>query len=227
MTTSDSTLLHTDALRAANIDAWHAATGHRFVKELADDTIAEATFRQYLMQDYAFIGTLVELVAYAIAKAPTMQSKRRLAAFLAAVTGDETNYFERALTAVGAPGAFQTPPPLNDVTETFRSLMIETASNGSYAEILSILVPAEWIYQTWAAEVRAAGKKPSRFYLEEWIELHANPGFDAFVRWIREELDRELAVGPATQSRATSLFAKTVRLEVEFFDAVYESASDS
>jgi thiaminase/transcriptional activator TenA len=151
-----------------------------------------------------------------------MAAKRRLAEFLHAVTGDETNYFERALKAVGAPGAVHTPPPLNDVTEAFRTLMIDTASGGSYAEILSILVPAEWIYLTWASEAVKAGKRPTRFYLDEWIHLHAGPGFEGFVLWIREELDREISVGPATRARATALFAQTVELEVKFFDAVYE-----
>ena len=127
----------------------------------------------------------------------------------------------------GAPGAFVTPPPLNDVTEAFRGMMIDTAANGSYAEILSILVPAEWIYMTWAQEARAAGKRPARFYLDEWIELHSTPVFVAFVDWARGELDRELAIGAATRSRATALFAETVALEVKFFDAVYEAASDS
>lgn len=217
----------TDRLREENIDAWQAATTHRFVRELADDTMNDAVFRQYLMQDFSFIETLIELLGYAVAKAPTRSAKRKLSVFLYGVTGDETNYFERALTAVGAPGAFQTPPPLNDATETFRTLMVDTASHGSYAEILSILVPAEWIYLTWATEVRAAGKRPSRFYLDEWIEMHATPTFAAFVDWIRGELDRELAVGPATRNRATALFAETVALEVEFFDAIYKESSDS
>ncbi len=217
----------TELLREENIDSWRAATTHRFVRELANDTISDDVFRRYLVQDFSFVETLVDLAAYAVAKATTMAAKRKLSTFLRTITNDETNYFQRALNAVGAPGAFHTPPPLNDVTDAFRTMMLDTASNGSYAEILSILVPAEWIYLTWATAARDAGKRPGRFYLDEWIELHSRPDFADFVAWLREELDRELAAGPATRSRATALFAETVDLEVKFFDAIYEMPSDS
>ncbi len=149
----------TELLREENIDSWRAATTHRFVRELANDTISDDVFRRYLVQDFSFVETLVDLAAYAVAKATTMAAKRKLSTFLRTITNDETNYFQRALNAVGAPGAFHTPPPLNDVTDAFRTMMLDTASNGSYAEILSILVPAEWIYLTWATAARDAGKR--------------------------------------------------------------------
>lgn len=212
----------TEWLRRENIEAWRAATTHKFVQELADDRIDDSVFRRYLVQDFVFVETLVELVAYSIAKAPDMAAKRRLSGFLYAVTGDETNYFELALSAVGAAEAFRSPPPLNEITQELRSLMIETASSGSYADILAILVPAEWIYLTWASSARAAGKRPKRFYLDDWIELHAIPAFASFVDWCRGELDRQLAEDGAVRERVAELFAETVRLEVKFFDAAYE-----
>lgn len=49
----------------------------------------------------------------------------------------------------------------------------------------------------WTAAVDG---RPDAFYLDEWIELHANPGFIDFVAWLREELDREgAAVSPRRQ----------------------------
>lgn len=213
----------TDALVAANAPLWRAATEHRFVRELGADTLPDAVFRRYLVQDFAFLEALVALLGCAVARAPTMPAKRRLASFLAAVTGDETRYFERALAALNVKEAFAAPDriALNDVTERFRALMAAAGERGSYAEVLAILVPAEWVYLTWARACPLPG--PKRFYLAEWIELHAIPPFAEFVDWVRGELDRAAAAAaPAERERLASLFRTALELERDFFDAAYQ-----
>jgi thiaminase/transcriptional activator TenA len=212
----------TDALVAANAPLWRAATTHRFVRELGADTLPDAVFRRYLVQDFAFIEALVTLLGCAVARAPDMPAKRRLAGFLAAVTGDETNYFERALSALGAAEAFAAPDriALGETSERFRALMAAAGARGTYAEILAIVTPAEWVYLQWA---RAAPKPgPKRFYLQEWIDLHALPAFADMVGWLRGELDREgAAAAPAMQQRLGILFRTTLELERDFFEAAY------
>jgi len=213
-----------DRLVAENAVLWRAATTHRFVTELGADALPEAAFRRYLVQDFAFLEALVTLLGYAVARAPSMPAKRRLAGFLAAVTGDETNYFERALTALGAADAFAAPDriALTETTERFRALMAEVGARGTYAEILAVVTPAEWVYLEWA---RACPLPvPKRFYLAEWIELHAIPAFADFVGWLRSELDREgAAAAPAARERLATLFRTTLELERDFFDAAYRA----
>lgn len=213
----------TDALAATHGEAWRAATGHRFVRELGADTLPDAVFRRYLIQDFAFIDALVTLLGYAVAKAPTLPAKRRLAGFLASVTGDETNYFERALTTLGAGDAFRAPEQvvLAPATARFREVLAETGARGSYAEILAVLVPAEWVYLTWATACPRPW--PARFHLHEWIALHALPAFADIVDWLRSELDAfERTLSAAERIRIEENFAATLGLERAFFDAAYE-----
>ncbi len=212
----------TDALAAAHGEAWRAATGHRFVRDLGADTLTDAVFRRYLVQDFAFIDALVTALGYAIAKARTLPAKRRLAGFLAAVTGDETNYFERALTALDAADAFHAPERvvLAPATARFRDLLAETGARGSYAEILAVIVPAEWVYLTWATACPRPW--PERFQLREWIALHALPAFAEIVDWLRSELDAsERTLSAAERIRIEELFAATLDLERAFFDSAY------
>ena len=79
----------TDWLRARSGDAWADATGHEFVRELHADTLDDVVFRRYLLQDYAFVETLVGVFGHAVGDAPTMVAKSRLADFLGTVTSDE------------------------------------------------------------------------------------------------------------------------------------------
>lgn len=211
---------------AANAELWRAATAHRFVRELGADTLPDAVFRRYLVQDFAFLEALVTLLGFAVARAPSMPAKRRLAGFLAAVTSDETNYFERALGALGAADAFAAPDRIAvaDVTQRFRAAMAEAGARGSYAEILAIMTPAEWVYLEWASAVPPPGPRP--FYLAEWVTLHALPAFADFVAWLRSELDREAAAAaPALRARLGTLFRTTLALERDFFSAAYGGPS--
>lgn len=212
----------TAAMVAAHAPLWRAATTHRFVRELGADTLPDSVFRRYLVQDFAFVESLVTLLGFAVARAPTMTAKRRLSGFLAAITGDETNYFERALKTLGEAEAFAAPEQvaLNAASERFCALMAATGERGTYAEILAVVAPAEWVYLAWATAVPKPW--PKRFYLAEWIELHTIPAFVEIVGWLRAELDREAAMAtPATRERLAELFRATLELERDFFEAAY------
>ncbi|WP_435365892.1 TenA family protein [Haloarchaeobius sp. DYHT-AS-18] len=210
----------TDWLRDRTGMDWQAATDHRFTRELGADEIDDATFERYLLQDYAFVETLVGTFGHAVGQAPTMAAKSRLTDFLGILTDEENDYFERSFEALGVTDAEYENPDLLPPTRAFVDLLGRAAAQGDYAETLAVLVPAEWVYLEWAAAV--AGQEQSRFYLSEWVDLHATPGFEAFVGWLRSELDRVGAeAAPRRQERLARLFRRTVELEVAFFDAAY------
>ncbi|QLG63674.1 TenA family protein [Halorarum salinum] len=210
----------TDWLRERSEPDWTEAVEHGFVAELADGTVDDAVFRRYLVQDYAFVGALVGAFGHAVGQAPTMDAKGSLTEFLGTLTDEENDYFERSFDALGVPDDERADPERADVTEAFEDLLVRAALQGDYEETLAVLVPAEWIYLSWAS---GTGGTPDEFYLSEWIGLHQDPAFEAFVDWLRGELDR---YGPALDERrrrrVERLFRRTVALEVQFFDAAYE-----
>jgi thiaminase/transcriptional activator TenA len=209
----------TEWLRTRSEPAWTDATTHQFTRDLADGSLDPEHYADYLVQDYAFLETLVSLVGYGVGQAPTMRQKRRLVDFLDTVTDDEDDYFERSFEALGvAPEAYENPP-LAEPTAAMRDLLCCAATTGDYAETLAVLLPVEWVYLAWA-EVVETPDDP--FYYREWVTLHDNPAFASFVSWLRDELD---ALGPTLtprrQRRVASLFTRAVHLEVAFFDAAY------
>lgn len=214
----------TDWLRARTGDTWDEATRHRFARELHDDTLDDVVFRRYLLQDYAFVETLVGVFGHAVGDAPTMDAKSRLVDFLRTITSDENDFFQRSFVALDVPESRYEEPTLAAPTAAFRDLLLRAAREGGYAETLAVLVPAEWVYLSWAtADDLTCETGPDRFYLQEWIELHAVPEFESFVGWLRTELDREgAAASERRQARLSELFCRTVALEAAFFDAAYE-----
>ena len=219
----------TDWLRERSEPAWAEATDHRFTRELGDGEIDDGVFRRYLVQDYAFVETLVGTVGHAVGQAPTMAAKSRLVDFLGTLTDDENDYFERSFAALDVPESAYADPDLTTTTQAFADLLERASREGGYAETLAVLVPAEWVYLEWASEVadRAPGGSLDRFYLVEWIELHAVPAFEEFVGWLRSELDREgAAASERRQRKLERLFSRAVDLEVAFFDSAYEPADE-
>jgi thiaminase/transcriptional activator TenA len=210
----------TDWLRERSEPDWSAAVDGRFVRELGAGTVPDPVFRRYLEQDYAFVETLTGTFGHALGDAPSMAAKGRLADFLGTITGEENDYFERSFEALD--GDPEADP--DEVTRAFVDLLERAARQGGYAETLAVLVPAEWVYETWATGI---DDRPEAFHLEEWIELHANPAFVDFVAWLRAELDREgTAVSARRQRRLDALFRRTVELERAFFEAPYGSDGD-
>jgi len=214
----------TEWCRARSEPDWTGATKHRFTEELHAGTLDDAVFRRYLIQDYAFLETLVGTFGHALGDAPSMAAKSRLADFLGTLTDDEDDYFERSFDALEVAAAERTDPPLQPVTRALQDLLERAAREGGYAETLAVLVPAEWIYRSWAG---MGTELPNREYLSEWVTIHDNPAFDEFVAWLRSELDREgAAASQRRQQRLTRLFERTVELEVAFFDTAFEPSGE-
>lgn len=207
-------------LRARAEPDWTAAVDHRFAERVVEGTIDDDAFGRYLLQDYAFVDTLVGTVGHAVGEAPTMAAKSRLAEFLGTLTAEENDYFERSFDALGVAEDRYVDPDTTPTTRAFRDLLERAAREGGYAETLAVLVPAEWIYRAWASD---AETRPAPFYLREWIDLHANDAFVDFVAWLRTELDREgAAASDRRRARLDRLFRRTVELEVAFFETALD-----
>ncbi|MCH7302641.1 TenA family transcriptional regulator, partial [Pseudomonas capeferrum] len=126
-------------------------------------------------------------------------------------------YFLRAFEALDVSPAQRVEADDTAPTAGFKAIMREAAATRSYAAALAVLNVAEGLYLDWA--IKAPKPLPEHFVHAEWITLHDNPAFQAFVAFLQAELDR---VGPQEAELSTDFYLRTVALELAFFDAVYE-----
>ena len=210
----------TEQLRASSEPDWSAAVGHRFVQELCRSTVPDKVMASYLIQDHRFLDSFLTLLGAAIASADTFEARLRFGRFVGMVSGEENTYFLRSFAALGVTEEQRATVPDSAPTAGFKAIMREAAATRSYAGALSVLAVAEWLYLDWA--LQAPQRLPGNFVHSEWITLHDNADFRAFVAFLRSELDR---VGPAEAELSRDLFRRTVALERAFFDAAYDETA--
>ncbi len=201
---------------------WNRAVNHPFTEALGDDRLDDSIYARYLVQDYAFIDTLVNLVARTIANAPAMPPKTVLAGFLAALTSDENTYFLRSFEALGLGEADYLNPQLHPVSQAIIDTM--QSSEVRYEEAIICLCVAEWSYLTWS-QSQAEKPRGSRFYLQEWIDIHVLPEFEQFVAWLRAQVDSFADRDSATLEQLAQRFRQMCVLEHQFFSASLDPTS--
>ncbi|MEU7891046.1 TenA family protein [Microbispora bryophytorum] len=208
--TEESRTPFSEWLRSRSEPDWAAVVTHPFAEAIGSGT---ADMRRYLEQDFQFVDAFTALLGAAVAAADTFEARVAVGRFLGQTVADtEHSYFHRALAELGGEPA----PPAQPVTGEFRALMDEVRLSQDYPLILAVLCVAEWTYLGWASRII---EFPEGFVHREWIELHSGPEFEAWVGFLRGELDR---LGPGLdedgRARVLDVFRRATTLERRFFD---------
>lgn len=214
-----------DELRNRYTEDWDAAVNHTFVGQLLDGSLSDDHLRHYLVQDYQFCDAFTALLGQAVASAPSLSSRLVFAGVLGAFASDENTYFQDCFNELDVPEADRTSPELGPATRDFDNLMRSALASRSYPEVLAVLLVAEWLYGDWAARAGEPSAWPAHAKHAEWIRLHNNPGYNAWVTWLRDEFDAVEPADGAERDRVAATFGEAVRLERAFFDAALVSSA--
>lgn len=208
-----------EELKHECINDWDAAVNHPFVDQLLSGSLSDDDLRRYLVQDYQFCDAFTALLGQAVASAPSLPSRLVFARVLGAFASDENSYFQDCFNELDVPEADRSAPALGIVTRDFDALMRSALATRSYPDVLAVLLVAEWLYGDWAARAGDPASWPAAPKHSEWIRLHNNPEYNAWVTWLCDEFNAVEPVSPEDRSRVAKTFAVAVRLERAFFDA--------
>ena len=210
-------------LQKENRDIWDAMQQHRFVADILADRLDPDVFRRYLVFEQGFVETAILIFGHAMLKAPAFAQRRRLISVLHSLAEDQLTYFAGVFRALDMPPAVAAALAPAAV-QRFDGGMLAIAKSGSYADILAIMLAAEWMYGTWC--LRAASVEIAGAELRRWVALHAERGFLDQIDWMIDEINREAtALDDAGRDRLSALFREALQLEIAFHDAAYEDRS--
>ncbi|MCF7547398.1 TenA family protein [Pseudonocardia sp. WMMC193] len=206
-----------EELRRTHAETWAAAVGHRFVDELWAGTVDRTVLARYLVQDFQFCDAFLALMGAAVATCDDPAARVVHARQVGLVAGDEHEFFLSSFRTLGVSAETEATAGLAAPTRGFVELMDTARADASYAEILAVLLVAEWLYLDWAARDAPTPADP---IAAEWIDLHRGPAFAAWVDFLRAEFDRA-AAHSSHVVRVSRRFGEAVDLELAFFEAAY------
>lgn len=210
----------TDRLLSQNQGVWQAMQQHRFVTDIEQGILPTKVFNQYLVFEGDFVATAIEIFSYAVIKAPDITHRRWLIGVLDALANEQIAYFERVMAHRDV-----TPESyLRGAPEVYRFSqgMLRVAETGSYAQILTLMFGAEWMYYHWCKRVSQAEIADAD--VKEWVVMHAEATFINQASWLKVELDKCAAtLGEAQQVQLSGLYAQVLQWEIDFHSAAYLS----
>ncbi|HEX7089462.1 MAG TPA: thiaminase II [Longimicrobiales bacterium] len=208
----------TDALYAAAKPIWDAQLEHPFVRGIGDGSLDEALFRNWVIQDYAYLKEFARVFAWAVAKAGRLESMGWYAAVLNLTLNTEMELHRKYAARFGLSAADLEAAEVWPTTRAYTDFLVRTAADGDMADLLAALLPCAWGY-VYIAERLAANAPPSDQRYADWIAQYASPEFRDAAELLKAELNRE-AEGATAQKRKRleELFVLSSRYEWRFWE---------
>ena len=199
-----------------------AILAHPFVTGVGDGTLPVEKFKHYVTQDYAYLIDYSRALALASARAPRLDDMSWFAGLL-----DETLNVEMALhrsycqefginaqeleATVAAPS-----------TVAYTSILLKTAHQGSFGELVASLLPCQWGYWEIGDHLLRQGLPQNAPLYAKWIEMYTSQEFSALAHHIREMADRIGDEADTDELAAMGqAYENSVRLEHGFWDMAY------
>jgi thiaminase (transcriptional activator TenA) len=210
-----------ERLKTAAPVEWRTYTEHSFVAGLADGTLPEASFRQYLVQDYLFLIEFARAYALAVYKSPRLADMREAASGLAAILDVEMNLHVKLCAAWGLSPDDLEQAAAAAATLAYTRYVLDTGMRGDLLALQVALAPCVVGYAEIAARLAARpGSQIAANPYRLWIDEYAGAPYQEVAAKAQAQLDHlaQLYVTPTREVELIAIFKEATRLETDFWD---------
>ncbi|MGI9331883.1 MAG: transcriptional regulator, partial [Gammaproteobacteria bacterium] len=99
---------------------WREMVNHRFVRDVATDSLGPGVLERYLVYEYAFVRAAVKIFGHALIKTSDLSNQRALVHVLDGLTGDQIDYFNATFKRLNIRPEQIERSPLPDDVDAFR-----------------------------------------------------------------------------------------------------------
>lgn len=213
-----------DRLKKDGKEAWDAYTRHEFVYRMADGTLPEPAFQDYLVQDYRFLIQFARAYALSIYKSRSLAEMRNGLEGLKAILDTEMDLHVRTCAKWGIlPEALEQTPEKAE-TVAYTRFVLDAGNAGDLLDLYVALSPCMIGYAEIAAWLapQISDDNPYR----AWVSEYASDSYQALAGITIAHLDR-LASEMATEARyprLKKLFEAACLLEASFWQMGLDAA---
>lgn len=189
--------------------------------ELADGTLAEGSFVEYIVQDDFYLRGYSRALAMLATRAPTPEAS----AFWARSAGTAAMAEMQAHAALlndpllaGVPHAASPSP----TTRLYVNTLQTSAAYDPYPVGVAAVLPCYWVYGDVGARLAAEASVVEGHPYAAWVATYADPGFLAVVQEAISLLDAAASDSDeATRTRMLEAFVDATRCEELFWERSY------
>jgi thiaminase/transcriptional activator TenA len=208
-------------LRAACSQQWDAYCTHEFVRRIGDATLAEESFRHYLLQDYLFLIHFSRAWALAAYKSESLADMRAAAAALDAHLNYEMKLHIQYCAAWGISKEMMEQTREAKANMAYTRYVLERGLAGDILDLHVALAPCVIGYAVIGTSLLAdPNTRLDGNPYRQWIEMYADAAYQEVAENALRHLDA-LAVsrsGPARFDSLARTFCQATALEVAFWE---------
>jgi thiaminase (transcriptional activator TenA) len=210
-----------DRLVTAVAEEWRRYVDHPFVRQMADGSLPEASFRHYLVQDYLFLIHFARAYALAVYKGATLEEMRAAHEGLKAILDVEMGLHVRLCGRWGLSAGDLEKAPESRATIAYTRYVLETGLRGDLLDLHVALAPCVIGYgEIGRLLAQQPGALDETNPYREWIAEYAGEAYQAVAAAARAHLDRLAAYSltDVRMPRLKAIFVQATRLEADFWD---------
>ena len=216
-----------DKLKQGSAEEWTAYTEHLFTEGLADGSLPEAAFRNYLVQDYLFLIEFARAYAVAVYKSPTLADMREAAGGISAILDVEMDLHvklcgEWGLTPEQLEGTAAAPETL-----AYTRYVLDTGMRGDLLALKVALSPCVIGYAEIANRLATyPGALADRNPYAVWISEYASEAYQEVAASAENHLNAlaERYLTPERETELSEIFREATRLEAEFWEMGWKTS---
>lgn len=207
-----------DRLRSAAAQEWGAYTDHEFIRQMEAGTLAEAAFRNYLVQDYLFLLQFARAYALAAYKAATFQDLEKGQAGLKTII-EEVELHVRLCSRWGLSRQDLDVAAEHPSTVAYTRYVLDSGMRGDLLDLHVALSPCTVGYAEIGARLKPALEANPEHPYAEWIAEYSSPEYQQVAAEAATYID-ELGHRLLTEERLPALvhiFSTATRMESAFW----------
>jgi len=214
-----------DTLKQHSIDTWQKIISHRFVMELSSEILPLSKFMFYLRQDHYFLEEFSKFLESAKQKTNDNKLKEWLDSLCLSTVNFEMKIQRQLLNSLGLSSSSPSNTAKHEffpcrTTLNYISYLMNTSSNGTLSEIVSVMAPCPWTYLEIAQKLSKIPIRNEAY--GKWLQFYSSTESHRQVTEIKEILNRLGGkVDEESKAKMKNHFANACKYEYLFWEMAY------
>jgi thiaminase/transcriptional activator TenA len=209
-----------ERLRRAAEPLWREQLEHPFVRGIADASLDSERFRRFVRQDYLFLVEYARALAFAAARAPTLELMDGFAEAARSTLRDELEIHRAYAAEWGIAREELERERMTATTRAYTDFLVRECAAAPYPELVAALLPCMWGYSELGRALAREGVPPDHRFAT-WVDAYASDEFAGLASWCRDALDEVAGTCPAEEAALRDAFLTSSRYELAFWVAAW------